>query len=319
MRPYSLMFPVLLLLAGIFTWPPVQAAPANQSVPVIKLGKVTVHGQKVIRVLQAIKIALREPVSSDPKLANAVVCRIHNAMGSRVRQILTCGTNAALLTRTSEFQTAAIVAVSSEMGTVKGACISAACYTQVFGPINSVLAAQRNGILTQAINGPAFRAMLEKLPMPVPARIAVYVAASPATLVTGQGQNEVLQLGGIKVSGQPMIQKVLQTVKFGLQKPYSNDPALADVVVCRLNAESGNPSDQVLTCATNRTWSSSQSLRSIMAGAATATGGTSCSADHCQPAVLAQFASALDQLPGHYLQTSVNLKQLHRLMDAVSN
>ncbi len=316
MRPYSLMFPVLLLLAGIFTWPPVQAAPANQSVPVIKLGKVTVHGRKVIRVLQAIKIALREPVSSDPKLANAVVCRIHNAMGSHVRQILTCGTNAALLTRTSEFQTALFAAESGENSS---SCISGACYTLISDAINSVLATQQNGILTQAINGPAFRAMLEKLPMPVPARIAVYVAASPATLITGQGQNEVLQLGGLKVTGQPMVQKVLQTVKFGLQKPYSNDPALADVVVCRLNAESGNPSDQVLTCATNRTWSSSQSLRSIMARAATATGGTSCSADHCQPAVLAQFASALDQLPGHYLQTSVNLKQLHRLMDAVSN
>lgn len=49
----------------------------------IYLGRVEVHGQKNINeALQAIKIGLQPPYSTDPKMANAVVCRLVPAAGN---------------------------------------------------------------------------------------------------------------------------------------------------------------------------------------------------------------------------------------------
>ena len=68
-------------------------AAANGGEPTIYLGKVAVTGQEnIVRTLQAIKLALKTPFSSDAAHADVVVCRINKVLGE-VREYLDCATN----------------------------------------------------------------------------------------------------------------------------------------------------------------------------------------------------------------------------------
>lgn len=136
---------------------------------VIHLGKVTVKGEKhIVETLQEIKVALRRPESSDPKLKNVVVCRLTNQTGSHDQQILTCATNAGLAARRNATQLAMAEALSNPTG--PGSEDSA------ISELNEMLASQRGGILQAPVNGPAFRALLQKIPLP-----AATTAPSAAT------------------------------------------------------------------------------------------------------------------------------------------
>lgn len=70
------------------------ATPAN-----IELGKVNVKAMReLIRSLEVVKVALKQPFSSDPAQANTVVCRIiqshgHLQVEERMGAVLECGTN----------------------------------------------------------------------------------------------------------------------------------------------------------------------------------------------------------------------------------
>ena len=75
-----------------------QSSPDAQP-PSTELGKINVKGTKeLIRSLEVVKVALKQPFSSDPAEANTVVCRIihghgHVHVDERMGAVLECGTN----------------------------------------------------------------------------------------------------------------------------------------------------------------------------------------------------------------------------------
>jgi hypothetical protein len=78
--------------------------------------------------------------------------------------------------------------------------------------------------------------------------------SAPATAdapVRGADNNAVLHLGKIDVHGQRTIIEELQAIKVGLQQHFSNDPKLADTIVCTLENQAGSHIMQRLSCATN--------------------------------------------------------------------
>ena len=123
----------------------------------IQLGKVKVSGErKVLRALQIIKVALKTPESSDPKLANVVVCRLHDAVGSHATQTLRCGTNRDLAKRRDTYQR-----ITTSWIANCGFNCGIQAYIDAW---NEVLSAQPGNVLTLEVNGPAFRNLLEKVP-----------------------------------------------------------------------------------------------------------------------------------------------------------
>ncbi len=133
-----------------------QATQNDQAV--LQLGKVEVKGQRqIIKTLQAIKVALRTPDSSDPKLQNAVICRITNDIGSHANQILTCATNRTLAKRRMLTQIAMMIPVPA------GSRAQAR-----FDILNEFLQDMPSNILHIRVNGPAVRALLRKIPDPAP-------------------------------------------------------------------------------------------------------------------------------------------------------
>lgn len=168
----TLLLPLATLAGGETAQSP--ASPSGQDgAPVMHLGKVEVKGEKqIIQTLQLIKVALRTPESSDPKLANVVICRLHNEIGSHERQILTCGTNASLAARRDATQTAMRWALSNP-GPPGGTPDSAAF------ELNQMLANQPGNILQAPVNGPAFRALLDKVPLPASSSRAPHATTNP--------------------------------------------------------------------------------------------------------------------------------------------
>lgn len=164
-----LMLAASLLLTAPVIWADGGALPgaASHATPAInwttdnnvsiRLGKVKVTGEKkIIRALQIIRVALNTPESSDPKLANVVVCRLHYTVGSHVTQVLQCGTNHDLAERRDTFQRNTTSWVAN---------CGFNCGTQAyFDAWNEVLSAQPGNILSMEVNGPAFRNLLEKVP-----------------------------------------------------------------------------------------------------------------------------------------------------------
>lgn len=70
---------------------------------------------------------------------------------------------------------------------------------------------------------------------------------APAKIV----DEPTLQLGKITVSGQYQIVRTLRVIKVALRTPFSNDPAHANDVVCRINKGLGEQ-HEYLDCAANR-------------------------------------------------------------------
>ncbi|HVA54281.1 MAG TPA: hypothetical protein VNI53_00555 [Gammaproteobacteria bacterium] len=150
---------------------------------IMYLGKIEVKGEKnIVKTLQAIKIGLQMPYSTDPKLADVVVCRIENQTGSHVKQWLICGTNRTLAQQRSAMNTAMITAVAGE-SQFGSSCTSSGCYEQVFAVLNETLNSLPGNYLHTSVNGPALHGLLEKIPYPQgysPAPTST-TAPSPAT------------------------------------------------------------------------------------------------------------------------------------------
>lgn len=152
-------------------------------------------------------------------------------------------------------------------------------------------------------------------------------AASADNLINGQGQSQVLNLGPITVTGSPMVLKVLQMIKIGLQEPLSTDPRMANVVVCRMHDETGSHFTQTLICATNKAWYGIRSTtqRSMLSAHAseTNTGGsgapgiTKCDSSACYGVMFDAFNEALAGLPGSYLHTSVDGGALRKALAGI--
>jgi hypothetical protein len=146
-------------------------------------------------------------------------------------------------------------------------------------------------------------------------------------IVRGQGQNQTLELGQIQVTGRPMVLKVLQIIKQGLEEPLSTDASKANVVVCRVNDETGSHIKQTLLCATNKAWLSErstmqanlQSAQSQVApGSDSFMGVTTCASGLCNSVQFDPLNDALSALPGGFLKTSVDGVELRRLLKNIS-
>ena len=163
--------PALLLVLPIAASAAGTHAPATQTQSdnsAIHLGRITVRGQqKIIATLQAIKVALNQPESSDPKMQNVVVCRLTNDIGSHASQILTCATNRTLATRRQVTQLGFLTPIPAGGG--EQARISV---------LNGYLTGVPSNILHVPVNGPAFRNLLDKIPLPTS---AAATTRAPAT------------------------------------------------------------------------------------------------------------------------------------------
>jgi hypothetical protein len=190
-----------MILAVLLCLPAALAADTAAAVQlddnaVIQLGKIAVTGRKSILVtLQAIKISLRQPYSTDPKLADVVVCRIDDMAGSNTKKWLTCGTNRNLAKNLNALHgTMQSVTTTNQPSGGDGhggssmGCTSSDCYSQIADVINTVVENQPGKYLHVPVNGAAFHALLDRLPelapdatTTAPAQVVTSVAPTVAT------------------------------------------------------------------------------------------------------------------------------------------
>ncbi len=172
----KLMLKMLFILALTMTALPghtqdnAQTQAAQDSNAVMYLGKVEVRGQqKIIKTLQAIKVALREPYSTDPKLANVMVCRLQDEAGSHIKQWLICGTNRNLSANRENLQTAMTSVAAQNTGSNQdnsmGACMGN-CTTATTQVLQETVNGQPGQYLHTLVNGSEFRSLLRRIPSP---------------------------------------------------------------------------------------------------------------------------------------------------------
>ena len=192
-----------LLPAAAWADDPMMSDKFGQSSPngepaVIYLGNVVVAGDREIyEAMQDIKLALDQPVSTDPKLADVVVCRITDDIGTHAKQLLICATNKVLNQNQEILQTV----MSTALGDVNAAtgggdkskgsptgCASSNCYEESLSILNQSLNNTRRHYLKQQVNGASLHALLAKLPyprqvQPVPAAASVPAPAAATSHV----------------------------------------------------------------------------------------------------------------------------------------
>ncbi|HVC28711.1 MAG TPA: hypothetical protein VNF48_04105 [Gammaproteobacteria bacterium] len=162
---------------------PGDAAPqsAQDDNAVIYLGNIQVRGEKnIVKTLQAIKVGLQMPYSSDPKLADVVVCRIEDQAGSHIKKWLTCETNRNAANRREALNTSMDTSIAQNYGGM--GCESLSCYSQVFEALTETLNSQPGHTLHTSVNGPALHQLLEKIPYPqgyTPAPTSTTAPAAP--------------------------------------------------------------------------------------------------------------------------------------------
>ena len=192
--------PALLALSllPMLAWAddPLMAGKLNQGSgddqAVIYLGDVVVGGKREIyEAMQDLKLALDQPLSTDPKLADVVVCRIIDDIGTHARQLLICGTNRVLNQNRELLQTAMSNSLADadppaggdKAGGSSTACVTQSCYQDSFSILNQSLSNTRRHYMKQQVNGASLHALLAKLPYPAqpPAVPAAATAPAPAS------------------------------------------------------------------------------------------------------------------------------------------
>ena len=115
-----------------------------------------------------------------------------------------------------------------------------------------------------------------------------------------QDKNMVMYLGNVEVRGQKNITKTLQAIKVALDMPYSNDPKLADMMVCRLEEKAGSHVQQILICGTNRILSKQRAALQMHMTAAVLINshGGPCVSIECYTSVFDELNASIDEMPG---------------------
>ncbi len=165
-----------------------------------------------------------------------------------------------------------------------------------------------------------FTLLIAALGLPLAVAADSNTAPGDATSQTTKDDNATMYLGTIQVHGEKNIVKTLQAIKIGLQLPYSNDPKLANVVVCRIEDQAGSHIKQWLICGTNHTLSQQRAALHTAMFASVAAGsqsGSTCTSSGCYEQVFAVLNATLNSLPGNYLHTSVNGPALHALLEKI--
>ncbi len=158
----------------------------------IYLGSVAVGGQRnVYEALQDIKVALEQPLSDDPKLANVVVCRITDDIGSHTKQLLVCGTNKVLTQDKEILQTVMSSSLADQNASLGGdkhggsptGCLSAACYENSISILNESLDVQHRHYFKQQVNAASLHALLTTIPYPKQVQAVPASSTVPAPAV----------------------------------------------------------------------------------------------------------------------------------------
>lgn len=146
------------------------------------------------------------------------------------------------------------------------------------------------------------------------------MARMDGSLTGNQDKNMVIYLGNVQVQGQVKITQTLQAIKVALTMPYSNDPKLADMMVCRLEDKAGSHVQKVLICGTNRLLAKQRAglQTAFSVAAAQNSGGANCVSAGCYQAVFDALNDVIDRTPGHYLKTTVDGSALTHLLQQVS-
>lgn len=136
---------------------------------------------------------------------------------------------------------------------------------------------------------------------------------------TAGDQNMVMYLGNVEVRGQEKITRTLQAIKVALTMPYSDDPKLANMMVCRLEDKAGSHVQQILICGTNRILSKQRDAMQMHMTAAVMINshGGPCTSIECYSGVFDELNETLDSMPGHYLKTTVDGSALRGLLQQV--
>ena len=162
----------------------------------IYLGQVAVGGEREIyEAMQDIKLALDQPISTDPKLKDVVVCRITDDVGSHAKQLLICATNEVLNKNKEILQTVMSTALGNADAPTGGGdnskgsssgCQSANCYEQSLSILNESLNNTRRHYMKQQVNGSSLHALLAKIPYPkqVQAVPAAETVPAPAAITS---------------------------------------------------------------------------------------------------------------------------------------
>ncbi|MGH8399296.1 MAG: hypothetical protein ACRETA_13810 [Gammaproteobacteria bacterium] len=138
----------------------------NSVAEIMHFGTLIIHGQTdIYKTLQAIKLALHQARSDDPKLASVAVCRFQNEPNDQAEQLLICATNAAW-SKHAAASSPAYVAATAAMPVI----VAIQTQNTVLNPM--LMNAPGNELQTM-VDGTALRALLEKIPYPT--------SASPAT------------------------------------------------------------------------------------------------------------------------------------------
>jgi hypothetical protein len=168
-----------------------KASAQGQDPATIYLGDIAVGGQREIyEALQDIKLALDQPLSTDPRLAKVVVCRIADDIGSHAKQLLICGTNEVLNQNKEVLQTVMSNSLpdldapqgKDGHGGNSTACATVSCYEESLSILNQSLSRTRKHYMKQQVNGASLHTLLAKIPYPkqvqaVPASTTVLAPA----------------------------------------------------------------------------------------------------------------------------------------------
>ncbi|HEY3646185.1 MAG TPA: hypothetical protein VGM16_12675 [Gammaproteobacteria bacterium] len=196
LRPRTFLLTALLSLLPGLAWADdlidAKLHQTSDTQATIYLGAIAVGGQqRILEALQDIKLALEQPLSNDPKLADVVVCRITDDIGSHSKQLLVCATNRELARNKEILQTAMSNALGdtdapSGGDNAKGsstACATGSCYEDSLSILNQSLSNARRHFIKQQVNGASLHALLATLPYPkqvqaVPASTTVVAPAA---------------------------------------------------------------------------------------------------------------------------------------------
>lgn len=161
----------------------------------IYLGTVAVGGEKEIyEAMQDIKLALDQPISTDPKLADVVVCRITDDIGTHAKQLLICATNQVLNQNKEILETVMSTALGNTNPPAGGdghggsstGCNSASCFEDSLSILNQSLNNIRRHYVKQQVNGASLHALLAQIPYPkqVQAVPAATTVPAPAAITS---------------------------------------------------------------------------------------------------------------------------------------